>query len=157
MKENELILELRKELYTTNFESIDWPRQCNNCSPHDIYYPHTNFHNVIFYLLSIYEMLPNSWIRHCAQKNALEHIRAEDKNTDFADLAPVSKMMNMIVIWMNDGPESYEFKRHVDRNLDFLWMANDGMRCNGTNGSQVWDAAFTCQAAVESGIYIIAY
>jgi lanosterol synthase len=60
--------------------------------------------------------------------------------------------MNMLVAWMTEGPDSHSFKRHLERNLDFLWMANDGMRMNGTNGSQLWDTAFVCQAMVESGL-----
>lgn len=71
---------------------------------------------------------------------------------DFADLGPVNKVMNMLVSWMVDGPESRTFMRHLDRNLDFLWMAKDGMRMNGTNGSQLWDTSFVCQSMVEAGL-----
>jgi hypothetical protein len=26
--------------------------------------------------------------------------------------------------------------------VDYLWMGTDGMKMNGTNGSQLWDTAF---------------
>jgi len=142
--------ELKGELYVGNYDEIDWIAQRNNCAEVDLYAPHTMIHDVAFSLLSIYEKMPV--FRSAAQKIALEHIQAEDRNTDFADLGPVNKVMNMLVVWMTKGPDSYEFKRHLERNLDFLWMSNDGMRMNGTNGSQLWDTAFVCQALVESGL-----
>ena len=33
-----------------------------------------------------------------------------------------------------------------------MWMGRDGMKMNGTNGSQLWDTAFMVQALVESGM-----
>ncbi|KAJ3225057.1 Lanosterol synthase (Oxidosqualene--lanosterol cyclase) [Clydaea vesicula] len=151
-KENKLIQQLRSELYVEDYFDIYWPSQKNNCAKVDLYSPHTVLHDFCFAALSIYEQLPNSWIRERAQKVALEHIRQEDLNTDYACLGPVNKVMNMLVSWLVDGPESVAFKKHLERNNDFLWMANDGMRMNGTNGSQLWDTAFTCQALVESGL-----
>jgi cycloartenol synthase len=29
---------------------------------------------------------------------------------------------------------------------DYLWVAEDGMKMQGYNGSQLWDTAFTVQA-----------
>lgn len=36
-----LLRELREELYTQPYETINWPKQCNNVAAADIYYPHT--------------------------------------------------------------------------------------------------------------------
>lgn len=33
-----------------------------------------------------------------------------------------------------------------------MWKDANGMTCNGTNGVQVWDTAFSIQTAVESGL-----
>jgi squalene cyclase len=35
---------------------------------------------------------------------------------------------------------------------DYLWVAEDGMKAQGYNGSQCWDTAFACQAIAESGL-----
>eukprot|EP00003_Mantamonas_plastica_P021742 TRINITY_DN3566_c0_g1_i3.p1 TRINITY_DN3566_c0_g1~~TRINITY_DN3566_c0_g1_i3.p1 ORF type:complete len:393 (-),score=104.98 TRINITY_DN3566_c0_g1_i3:150-1328(-) len=35
---------------------------------------------------------------------------------------------------------------------DYLWMAEDGMKMQGYNGSQLWDTAFAVQAISESGL-----
>lgn len=103
-------------------------------------------------MLSIYEKSPIQYFRKKSQAFVLDQIRAEDKNTSFACLGPVNKMMNMLVCFVVDGKSSAEFARHLERNQDFLWMGGDGLRMNGTNGSQLWDTAFACQAIIESGL-----
>ena len=35
---------------------------------------------------------------------------------------------------------------------DYLWVAEDGMKMQGYNGSQCWDTSFAIQAVVEAGI-----
>lgn len=99
----------------------------------------------------MYEKFPISYIRSKSLDLVYDHIRAEDENTDYAALGPVNKVMNMIAVWLQEGKDSPAFKRHLERNLDFMWMGPDGIRMNGTNGSQLWDTAFTCQALIESG------
>lgn len=58
--------------------------------------------------------------------------------------------MNWIVVYYHYGKDSYEFKQHVKRNADFMWMGPEGMMMNGTNGSQLWDATFIAQACAEA-------
>jgi len=36
--------------------------------------------------------------------------------------------------------------RHLARLPDYLWLAEDGMKMQGYNGSQLWDTAFAVQA-----------
>ena len=40
----------------------------------------------------------------------------------------------------------------MPRVRDYLWLGRDGMKMNGTNGSQLWDTAFTIQAFTECKI-----
>ena len=35
--------------------------------------------------------------------------------------------------------------RHLARVPDYLWVAEDGMKMQGYNGSQLWDTAFAVQ------------
>lgn len=45
-----------------------------------------------------------------------------------------------------------EGRRHLPRLHDYLWVAEDGMKMQGYNGSQLWDTAFAAQAIVSSGL-----
>ena len=42
--------------------------------------------------------------------------------------------------------------RHIPRLADYLWVAEDGMKMQGYNGSQLWDTAFAVQAIAATGI-----
>ncbi|KAJ3115426.1 Lanosterol synthase (Oxidosqualene--lanosterol cyclase) [Phlyctochytrium bullatum] len=151
-KVDDLILALRKELYVTDYDKINWDAQRNNVAAVDLYAPHTYIMDFLNYILTIYERLPNSWLRKPALEAALQQVRHEDHNTKYLDIGPVNKVMNMLIVWVVDGPDSESFKQHCYRNLDFMWKSGEGLMMNGTNGSQLWDTAFTVQAIVESGL-----
>jgi len=63
----------------------------------------------------------------------------------------VNKSMNMLCVWDREG-QSEAFWKHFDRLNDYLWLAEDGMKMQGYNGSQLWDTAFWAQAVTESGL-----
>ena len=59
----------------------------------------------------------------------------------------------MLCVWVDNGNKPNEsFYRHVARLDDYLWVAEDGMKMQGYNGSQCWDTSFAIQAVVEAGI-----
>lgn len=43
-------------------------------------------------------------------------------------------------------------RKHMMRVPDYLWVAEDGMKMNGYNGSQCWDTSFAIQAVWECGL-----
>ncbi|KAK9795896.1 hypothetical protein WJX73_001565 [Symbiochloris irregularis] len=57
----------------------------------------------------------------------------------------------MLAVWLED-PSGDAFKRHLPRLADYLWVAEDGMKMQGYNGSQLWDTAFAAQAFVTTGL-----
>lgn len=98
------------------------------------------------------EACPFPPLQRAALKRAYELICKEDENTEYQDIAPVNKMMQMICRFHAEGPESDAVRRHVEKLADFMWLGQEGMMVTGTNGSQVWDAGFIAQALVETGI-----
>ncbi|OSX64198.1 hypothetical protein POSPLADRAFT_1069633 [Postia placenta MAD-698-R-SB12] len=152
MEENDLILSLRQELYPTDYYKIDWPAQRNNVCPVDLYCPHSRLFDAAYSILSVYEACAVPPLRRLAMQKCYQLIVQEDENTGYQTLGPVSKMMNLVVRWLVDGPESDAYKRHRETRADFLWIGGEGMRMCGTNGSQLWDIAFITQALVETGL-----
>ena len=67
-----------------------------------------------------------------------EVLKKEDEFTHNICIGPVNKMINMLVVFVQEGKDSAPFKAHVDRIPDYMWMGRDGMKMNGTNGSQLW-------------------
>lgn len=150
-----LITAIRAELYAEPYESIDWASCRNKCAPGDLFAPHPPVLDALFALLNTYERwVAPAWLRKRGMARAYELMRMDDEHTDCQALAPVSSPLHLVCRAVVEGPDSPAVKRHVLKVRDFMWMGPEGMRASGTNGSQLWDLAFTAQALVEAGLAI---
>ena len=86
--------------------------------------------DVAFYVLSRYERYAPSFLRKplldAGMKFAFEYIEAEDTQTNYVDIGPVNKVVNMLSVFFARGNKSEQFKRHAARIDDYLWVAEDG-------------------------------
>eukprot|EP01111_Echinosteliopsis_oligospora_P009944 TRINITY_DN3011_c0_g1_i1.p1 TRINITY_DN3011_c0_g1~~TRINITY_DN3011_c0_g1_i1.p1 ORF type:complete len:715 (+),score=199.90 TRINITY_DN3011_c0_g1_i1:34-2178(+) len=144
-----LVSSLRDELYIDPYNKIDWPNQRNNISPLDMYHKHSPILDVINTVLYYYEKIHSTWLRQKAVELTFDHVRYEDEQTKYIDIGPVNKVMNMLCVFSHEG-KSEAFWKHFDRLSDYLWLAEDGMKMQGYNGSQLWDTTFAVQAILES-------
>jgi squalene/oxidosqualene cyclase-like protein len=141
---------LRRELYVQPYESINWDAARNTCATIDLYAPHTALMEVGFWFLKRWEQWAPAFLRKPLMDRGLafayEYINAEDLQTNYVDIGPVNKVINMLSVFFSDGADSDTFRRHTARIDDYLWVAEDGMKMQGYNGSQLWDTAFAMQA-----------
>ena len=151
---NPLIRQIREEIYTQSYDTIDFAIHRNSISPRDNYHPKSWILTLINWILVFIwnPFLRISSIKKWAEDWTFRLIQHEDENTDFADLAPVSAPMNMVACYIREGPDAYSVKRHRERLPEYLWMKNEGMLVNGTNGVQTWDTSWLIQAVVEAGL-----
>ncbi|KAL1318852.1 hypothetical protein HN51_071133 [Arachis hypogaea] len=150
------VLSLRKELYNIPYHDIDWDKARNLCAKEDLYYPHPFIQDVLWATLhKVVEPIMMHWpgkkLRERALTTVMKHIHYEDENTRYICIGPVNKVLNMLCCWIED-PNSEAFKLHLPRLNDYLWIAEDGMKMQGYNGSQLWDAAFAVQAIISSNL-----
>ncbi|XP_067459091.1 lanosterol synthase [Thunnus thynnus] len=150
-EEDSLVLSLRQELYVQDYATINWPAQRNNVAACDIYTPHSTLLTVAYMVLNVYEAHRSTTLRGMAVKELYDHIQADDRFTKCISIGPISKTINMLVRWYVDGPSSPAFQEHVSRIPDYLWLGLDGLKMQGTNGSQLWDTCFAVQAFLEAG------
>ncbi len=150
--ENELILSLREEIYDEDFASINWPEQRNAVCEKDNYTRLSPVLKWMNFFTNSYEKFKWSWLRKKSTDYILKYLNAEDEQTGYLNIGPVSKAINSICIWHAYGKGSQQFKKHVARWYDYLWVAEDGMKMSGYNGSQLWDAAFSTRAMLESDL-----
>ncbi|EXC12812.1 Cycloartenol synthase [Morus notabilis] len=121
---------------------------------------------------------PFSKLRQRALNTVMQQIHYEDHNTNYLCLAPLNKpdllltyyspfrlgrpdqfyhlgcrteVLNMICCWV-ENPNSYAYKCHLSRIKDYLWLAEDGLKMQGYNGSQLWDVAFAVKAMVATNL-----
>ncbi|KAJ4337433.1 Lanosterol synthase erg7A [Ascochyta clinopodiicola] len=150
---NDLTRQLRSELLTQPFETITFSAHRNSISHMDDYHPKTWILKLLFWFLAVVwnPYLRSAWLVERAEKYVWWLIQAEDKNTDFSNLGPVNGPMNTLCAYIKEGPEGYAFQEHLKTLPEFLWMKDEGMLMNGTNGVQTWDTAFTVLAAESCG------
>ncbi|CAF3579377.1 unnamed protein product [Rotaria socialis] len=147
-----LIKELQNELYVDNYENIDFTKHRNTISSLDLYAPQTTLLKILNFFTNAYENLYNRQLRNKASEFLINYIEAEDEQTNYIDIGPVNKFINMLSIWHSKGRQSKQFELHLNRVNDYLWLSEDGMKVQGYNGSQLWDTAFSIQAILETGL-----
>ncbi|QSZ30996.1 hypothetical protein DSL72_000557 [Monilinia vaccinii-corymbosi] len=153
-KATPIVEQLRQELFVEPYTAINWAGNRNSIHPKDNYHPKSWLLNTVNWLLvNVY----NPYLRTDALAKQAEYwvfklIQMEDKNTDYSNLGPVNGPMNFLACYIQEGPNSYSVQRHRERMADFMWVKNEGMLMNGTNGVQCWDTAFLIQAVVDAGL-----
>ncbi|NOQ64711.1 MAG: hypothetical protein GQ582_09390 [Methyloprofundus sp.] len=153
--ENALILSLREEIYAEDFASIDWAKQRDYVCEKDCYTTQSPILKWMNLFTNGYEKVRPQWLRKKSTEYLLKYLQADDLQTDYLNIGPVSKAINSICTWHSEGKESPAFKKHVARWYDYLWVAEDGMKMSGYNGSQLWDVAFTTRAMLASDLGLL--
>eukprot|EP01062_Namystynia_karyoxenos_P065876 TRINITY_DN59926_c0_g1_i1.p1 TRINITY_DN59926_c0_g1~~TRINITY_DN59926_c0_g1_i1.p1 ORF type:complete len:879 (+),score=260.95 TRINITY_DN59926_c0_g1_i1:73-2637(+) len=152
--ETPLLKELRADLFPcVPYDKVDWGAAAYQTADTDCVNPVHWLADAAFSVLSLYEhrLGPVRWLRDRALSVCARHIAYDDCTTNFICLGPVNKAMNMVVAFAKDG-WSEHLRLHDARLTDYLWLGRDGMKMQGYNGSQLWDAAFACQAVAAAGL-----
>lgn len=56
-----------------------------------------------------------------------------------------------MMCWWAENPNGHEFKHHLARVPDYLWLAEDGMKMQSF-GSQLWDCTLATQAIIATNM-----
>mmetsp|Transcript_24283 Transcript_24283/g.36687 ORF Transcript_24283/g.36687 Transcript_24283/m.36687 type:complete len:945 (+) Transcript_24283:51-2885(+) len=153
------ILSLREELYIQDYNTIPWMKTRHMVADLDNYSPIPLVMKVLQNILARYETWPilqpfKKNVRSRGLKFASDYIAAEDLQTNFIDIGPVNKVLNMLSVYHSAGNNiaAPNVVRHFMRIQDYLWIAEDGMKMQGYSGSQCWDTSFAIQAYEEAGL-----
>ncbi|PWA92682.1 squalene cyclase [Artemisia annua] len=151
----QLVISLRKEIHLTPYEDINWNKQRNNCCKDDFYYPHSFLQDALWdslhYLTEPFlRYWPFSKLRDISLNRVVELMRYESEETRYMTIGCVEKSLQMMC-WWAENPNGDEFKYHLARVPDYLWIAEDGMTMHSF-GSQVWDCSLATQAILSSNM-----
>ncbi|XP_058203413.1 dammarenediol II synthase-like [Rhododendron vialii] len=72
------------------------------------------------------------------------------ESSRYTTIGCVEKSLQMMSWWAED-PNGAEFKYHLARVRDYLWLAEDGMKMQSFS-SQLWDCALMTQAIMASNL-----
>lgn len=156
-----LIQALRKEIYVVKddgeYSNIPWTTTRHWVADTDNYSPIPWVMKTVQNILARYEEWSvfqpfKTYVRQLGLDFSLEYMNAEDLQTNYIDIGPVNKVLNMISTYHSTGGNIDDLKvvRHMMRVQDYLWVAEDGMKMQGYNGSQCWDTSFCAQALYEA-------
>lgn len=153
-EQTELVQELKKELFIQPVKELVWAEHRNDIHPGDNYHPKSWVLNAAnWVLVNVWNpYLRANFIKNKAESWVSKLVDMEDANTEYSCLAPVNAPMNTLVTYIRDGPDGYGFNRHIERLEEYVWVKDEGMFVNGTNGVQCWDTAFLIQAIFEAGL-----
>ncbi|KAL7801906.1 oxidosqualene:lanosterol cyclase [Trichoderma afarasin] len=154
-EETDITRALKQELFVQPHAEIVWASHRNDISAIDNYHPKSWLLNTInWVLVNVYNpYLRFNFLKERGEKWVSELVDMEDANTEYSCLAPVNAPMNTLVCYIRDGPDAYSTKRHIERLEEYLWVKDEGLLCNGTNGVQCWDTSFAILSVVESGLH----
>ncbi|KAH7839666.1 hypothetical protein Vadar_007066 [Vaccinium darrowii] len=150
-----LVKSLRREIHPRPYEEIDWNKARHSCCKEDVYYPHTFIQDLLWDSLHyVSEPIVNKWpfskIREKALRKIIKYLRYGAETTRYITLGCVEKSLQMMCWWAED-PKGDEFKYHLARVPDYLWLAEDGMKIQSF-GSQLWDCTLLTQAIMASNL-----
>ncbi|KAM9902183.1 hypothetical protein OXX79_004101 [Metschnikowia pulcherrima] len=151
-----LLEEIRSEIYLPRqlpYESIDFSIHRNTVCGVDLYYPHTRVLDSLNWCIAKYEKYVRpKWLLNKTNRTVYDLIKKECQNTEYLCIAPVSFAFNMVVTYLEEGPDSAAFAGFLQKKDDVVFHGPQGLTVMGTNGVQVWDVAFMCQYLIMAGL-----
>ncbi len=151
MREDDLVRQLRDELYCGQWHRVEWSREKDTVSEVDDYRPLTRAFRSVSRVLSRYENRPIKRLRARALAECLRHIRYEDRVTNDIDIGPVNAVLNTVVHSFRGAEGADDFERGWTKLQDYLWDDERGAtKMQGYNSSQLWDTTFAVQAILAT-------
>ncbi|MFI5887764.1 terpene cyclase/mutase family protein [Streptomyces sp. NPDC051554] len=145
MPADDLIRQLRTELYTEPYECVDWAGHRSTVAPSDEYRPLTGEFRLVSKLLAAWEHAAPGRLRARALARLEEHIDYEDRVTGNLRIGPINAVLNTLVQHFRD-PAGDAFQRGMAGLEHYLWDRETHIGMQGYNSSQLWDTAFAVQA-----------
>ncbi|KAI8001058.1 Dammarenediol II synthase [Camellia lanceoleosa] len=151
----DLVKSLRLEIHLKPYEEINWNKARHDCCKEDLYYHHTFIQDLLWDGLHyLSEPIMNCWpfnkIRERAIRKTVKYMHYGAESSRYITIGCVEKSLQMMC-WWAENPDGDEFKHHLARIPDYLWLAEDGMKMQSF-GSQLWDTTFATQAIIASNM-----
>ena len=147
--ENELIRELRVDLYDQPYDEIRFHEHRNDVNSSDNYSPASFLLKATNRMMAAYERYHSVSFREGSISKVFDHIDYEDKATNYIDIGPVNSILNTIVHHFHD-PGGPKFNKSFAALDGYLCEAPDGMKMNGYNSTALWDTAFAVQSILAT-------
>lgn len=145
--------ELRRELYTEPYDTIDFAAHRHDIAPSDLYIAPTGMLRRVWNAMAAYERwvarLPLlRTLRRRAVARCLDRIRFEQQASNFQGLSPVNGILNTIALSAHD-PQDAMLPQSLAGIESWRWDdAEEGIRFAGARSTS-WDTAFAALAVLD--------
>lgn len=141
--------ELRQELYSEAYTSIDFKHYKHSVAASDVYVPISPALRGIYNLLGVYESLHSTVLRRKGLAFCLDKIVYELQTTHYQGISPVSGLLNCLAIFA-ENPKHPDLAPSIAAMEAWRWEDElEGIRYAGAR-SNTWDTAFVVQALMEA-------
>jgi lanosterol synthase len=145
--------EIRSELYPHGMERVDWARARGRLRAAELVTPPGRALRTLYRLLAAYERVHARALRRRIVRELDERLRWELASTDFTCLSPVSGLLSILALCVND-PADEAARRAIARLDAWMWDdAEDGLRIAGAR-SATWDTSFALQALSHAAPFV---
>ena len=148
---DDLIHQIRTEIYDIPYEDIDFAAHRNTVSDSDNRYPCSGLLNAANMIMNAYEKIHPGFLRKRSLKKSYDHIEYEDRTTNYIDIGPVNSVLNTMVHFFSD-PDSESFRKSFDALESYITENSLGINFNGYNSTALWDTAFAVQSLKATGL-----
>lgn len=149
LAENDLIRQLRGELYDRPYAEIPFARYRRHTAPTDRLQPGSWLMTAAAPVLNLAERFHPAGLRRRALDRLLEHIEYEDRTTAYHRIGPVNAVFNTIVHVARGAPADV-LERSWAGLEKYLQLSPDGVKMNGYLSTSLWDTAFAVQALLQT-------
>jgi lanosterol synthase len=144
-----VIADLRSELFSERFESIDFKSHRHDLAPTDLYVRPSAGVRLAYDALHAYERFHSARVRRRALDFCFERILYEQRTSRYQAISPVNGLLNCLAIYSRD-PRHPDLAPSMEGLEYWRWDdAQEGIRYTGAR-SITWDTAFAMQALLEN-------
>ena len=146
---DDLILQLRKELYQQPYDTINFTKYRGTFSETDNIFPETKIFKASMWMIKKIDPIIPETIKKKALSLVYEHIEYEDNNSSFVRQAPVNAVYNTLVYHFKGEHEKVE--KSWEKLPLYLWENEDEILMQGFTNTYTWDCGFYLNAIGKDG------
>ena len=140
-----LIASLREELFPEGYDEIDFPAQRNHLRQADLFARPTALLKAGYRAADMVERYHSGRLRSRSMDALVKQIKWELNTTDHTSISPVSGLLNILALWLQD-PNDADCQRALDQAELWFWEDEErGARMTGARSAS-WDSGFALQA-----------
>src|SRR5262249_46158275 len=145
-----VLIALREELYGEPYARVPFALLRDRVDPSDRYAPPTALLGLVQRALGRLERRSPPALRARALDVVLDHIKHEQLFTDFLDIGPVSKALDVVACWAAESDGEHT-RRSIAALPRYLFACERGLTMQSYDSTELWDTGFAALALAEAG------